>query len=160
MAACEDVECSAHGSCTARLLGGSVHVSKHACVCEPPWGGPRCDLNPCEGDGISCGAHGSCSAVGDKGYQCDCDEGWSGENCDCFCSDPLQCQNPGASDLQLCLRDTTACSPNLYGTYEHNGKTLTSLGAAPDGFIAYYDPDGLNARYDFTGWCVYHNLKP
>ena len=32
VAACEDVECGAHGSCTARLLGGSVHVSKHACM--------------------------------------------------------------------------------------------------------------------------------
>ena len=164
-AACEDVECGAHGSCTARLLGGSVHVSKHACVCEPPWSGPRCDLNPCDGpDAVSCGAHGTCSAVGDTGMQCDCDAGWSGEACDCACSGQGVngqgfCPSAGSSDVQLCQINGGACSPSLYGTLKDNdGEVITSMGKPPVGLRAWFNL-GVEFRPDLNSvnWCIFHN---
>lgn len=80
---CAAARCSSHGICTATYLGGSLPVSREACVCEKGWSGPLCDNNPCEGK--TCSGHGACKALGDTDAVCECDNGFSGENCELTC---------------------------------------------------------------------------
>lgn len=78
---CAKSRCGLHGRCSSRFLGGDMPVTQAACVCEPPWAGPLCDSNPCETQ--DCSGHGTCLGINDgSDYLCDCDEGWTGRDCE------------------------------------------------------------------------------
>lgn len=81
---CNAARCSAHGKCTATYLGKTLPVSNRACVCEDSYSGPLCDLNPC--DGVTCSGNGTCKPVGDSDYYCDCNEGFTGDDCSNTCN--------------------------------------------------------------------------
>ena len=77
-----------HGACAAQYLGGDLAVSLGACVCENPWSGPLCDKNLCALDSPlykSCSGNGVCKPLGDEDTRCECDQGYSGINCENSC---------------------------------------------------------------------------
>ena len=57
-----NLECGPHGVCESG-----------ACVCEPGWRGPRCDVQNCD---PRCSEHGMCS-----NGTCLCTNGWNGKHC-------------------------------------------------------------------------------
>eukprot|EP00961_Rhodomonas_salina_P029645 399281-Rhodomonas_salina.1 len=108
-----------HGVCSATYLGGEVPVSQAACVCEAPWSGPLCDQNPCALSGRACSGHGRCVAVGDIDAACECDVGYSGDNCEdsCFgfCEGnagvyPFGCATDVAGAVKYLCGPTGGCS--------------------------------------------------
>ena len=63
-------------------------MSLGACVCENPWSGPLCDKNLCALDSPlykSCSGNGVCKPLGDEDTRCECDQGYSGINCENSC---------------------------------------------------------------------------
>ena len=85
---CGAARCSSHGACAARFLGGDLPVSQSACICEPPWTGPLCDQNLCAPDSPlhkTCSGKGTCVHSGGNDTRCDCNQGYSGMNCETSC---------------------------------------------------------------------------
>ena len=74
-------------SCVAKFLGSSLPVAVGACVCQPPWTGPNCNLNPCRDANQTCSGHGRCEAIDDgRGWRCGCEIGFSGTQCEATCA--------------------------------------------------------------------------
>ncbi len=84
---CSSARCEEHGTCTAKYLGGDLPVTSVACICHKGWSGPLCQFNPCQDSGKTCSGHGTCVAVSDLDAMCQCDPGYSGENCEKNCDD-------------------------------------------------------------------------
>ena len=85
---CGAARCSGHGACSAQYLGGDLPVSLNACICESPWTGPLCDQNLCASDSLlykSCNGKGTCVHSGDDDTRCECNQGYSGVNCENSC---------------------------------------------------------------------------
>jgi hypothetical protein len=85
---CGAARCSGHGACSAQYLGGDLPVSLNACICESPWTGPLCDQNLCASDSLlykSCSGKGTCVHSGDDDTRCECNQGYSGVNCENSC---------------------------------------------------------------------------
>lgn len=83
---CAAAQCGAHGTCTARFLGGDLPASRLACLCHPPYTGPRCTEDPCASRGETCNGRGTCVGVADSSTRCECDHGYSGPSCELDCS--------------------------------------------------------------------------
>ena len=82
--ACAAARCGPHGYCLSKFLGGHLPATRHACVCEPPWSGPTCELNPCASVAADACGRGRCVANG-GGWACECETGYSGARCDVGC---------------------------------------------------------------------------
>ena len=61
----------------------SQPVDSFECICPPRWTGERCEigLNACA-QRNPCAPNGQCVDTEDGGYQCRCDRGFTGPNCD------------------------------------------------------------------------------
>ena len=130
---CAAARCSDHGLCSATYLGSDLPVSRQACICEDGWSGPLCDINPCAGN--TCSGHGTCEAVGDSDFTCECDAGFSGENCEITCTG--YCSGGGG-------QYPFACATNLPGILKYfcnqsDGCAYSGDASDPDppGFCAY-----------------------
>ena len=70
------------------------------------WSGHLCQFNPCVTLNKTCSGHGTCVANGDLDAICECDAGFSGDNCEQSCDDfcqgsyPYNC-NPNLQDVVL-----------------------------------------------------------
>mmetsp|Transcript_20603 Transcript_20603/g.50593 ORF Transcript_20603/g.50593 Transcript_20603/m.50593 type:complete len:1472 (+) Transcript_20603:229-4644(+) len=126
---CGAVRCGEHGRCTALYLGASGALpvtSDKACICEPGWTGPLCDYNPCTDQGRTCSGHGTCIAIGKFETQCECDPGFSGNDCESSCdgfcpgSFPYGCltDSPGKASLG-CARNGGCWYLNASESYPH-----------------------------------------
>ena len=128
---CSVARCEDHGHCAATYLGGDLPVTSNACICDEGWFGSLCQYNPCETLGLTCG-HGTCVATSDVNAKCECDDGYTGHNCeescDGFCqgSFPYNC----ATYIPGVLK---------YGCFSSGG--------------CNYLYDGQNYPYD--GFCTY-----
>lgn len=130
---CQAARCGEHGHCTARYLGSDLPVtSDKACICEPGWTGPLCDKNPCLEIGRTCSGQGKCVAVGDFDTACECNLGFSGEECEVSCDDTCQGLFP-------------------YGCRsDYDGKV--ALGCHPNGGCYYLNP---GEEYPVDGFCTF-----
>jgi hypothetical protein len=87
---CEAARCGEHGTCAARYLGSSSLLpvtSEQACICDAGWAGHLCTFNPCLEQGKTCFGNGQCLASGIYDAVCECDPGFSGDNCETSCND-------------------------------------------------------------------------
>ena len=85
---CAAARCSGHGACAAQYLGGDLPVSLNACICESPWTGVVCDQNLCRQSSPlykSCNRKGKCTPLGNNATRCECNAGYTGENCEVSC---------------------------------------------------------------------------
>ena len=108
---CSAARCGANGTCTARFLGAGLPVSRRACICEPPFTGPTCELDPCAANGETCSGRGTCVGVGDTSTRCVCERGYSGPSCELDCSAtcagngglyPFGCNDGLAAPVHFC----------------------------------------------------------
>ena len=73
-------------TCAAKYLGSSLPItSNKACICDSGWAGHLCQFNPCSSQGKTCSNHGTCVASGINSATCECETGYSGENCEISC---------------------------------------------------------------------------
>ena len=113
---CGAARCSSHGVCAARFLGGDLPVSAGACVCESPWSGPLCDMNPCAAGTTgfrACSGHGTCAPTPGAGSldglaatHCVCAAGYSGPMCTASCDG--QCAGGGGTFPYGCAETAAA----------------------------------------------------
>jgi len=82
---CASSRCGPNGHCVGRFLGGDLPVlADPACVCDFPWMGPTCEVNPCLG--VSCSNNGYCVPLSETLSYCECLAGYSGTSCQSNCS--------------------------------------------------------------------------
>ena len=86
---CGAARCGEHGSCIATYLGSSsplpVTSPDVACICEDGWSGHLCQYNPCVTLNKTCSGHGTCVVFGDLDAKCECDTGYTGDDCENSC---------------------------------------------------------------------------
>jgi len=130
---CEAARCGEHGTCAAKYLGASSPLpvtSEQACICDNGWSGPLCTFNPCEQE-KTCSGKGKCVASSISTIFCECDLGFSGENCDIDCSDiclgnyPFRCADNRDDVIEYGCNAGGGCS------YSKEGDSL------PNGFCAF-----------------------
>ena len=99
---CGAARCGEHGTCAAKYLGASSPLpvtSEQACICDSGWSGPLCTFNPCLGQGNTCSGNGQCVASDISTAFCECNPGFSGENCAISCNEVCPGHYPfGCSD--------------------------------------------------------------
>ena len=99
---CGAARCGEHGTCAAKYLGASSPLpvtSEQACICDSGWSGPLCTFNPCLGQGKTCSGNGQCVASDISTAFCECNPGFSGENCAISCNEVCPGHYPfGCSD--------------------------------------------------------------
>ena len=130
---CAAARCAANATCTARFLGGDLPVTRRACICEPPYTGPTCELDPCDEAGETCSGRGRCVGVGDVGTRCECGVGYSGAHCEIDCSSA--CTGGGGVY-------PFGCNPAVASAVHFCG---------PSGGCQYAD----SITQGHTGWCAY-----
>ena len=147
--ACDDARCGEHGVCTARFLGGDLPVTRQACICDVPWIGATCALNPCaeamaqNGGRAPCGEHGACVASEESSWRCECVAGYSGDTCETSCdgvcqgSFPYGCNAAVDASLHLCgptggcmYVEQGADTPSDWCVYQSSSSTTGGAGCA------------------------------
>lgn len=130
---CAAARCGDHGTCAAKYLGSSLPVtSDKACICDLGWTGNLCQFNPCLDDNRSCSNHGVCAADGPSKTKCECDNGYSGENCEISCEGVCQGTYP------------FRCSTKIPNT--------VAYGCHPSG-ACHYLSEGYD--YPWSGFCTF-----
>ena len=140
---CEAARCGEHGTCAARYLGSSSLLpvtSEQACICDAGWAGPRCTFNPCLEQGKTCSGNGRCLASGIYDAVCECDSGFSGDNCETSCDHvcpgnyPFGCSENVDGAVKYGCNAGGGCNyPKQGKEYPYNGFcTYKSSGATPD----------------------------
>jgi len=124
-ALCSSSRCGPHGSCSVSYASGAPQVT---CICEANWSGPTCDQNPCLS--VNCSGNGVCQTVGDVGYQCTCNAGYTGMSCEKTCNG--MCPSHGSFNSYGCAWwdmnpiATHYCNAGGGCSYPSLGTTLSS----------------------------------
>lgn len=117
-----DLECQI-GRCEYKTCCEELRYGDGTCECKTPgYFGPLCEKCPGFDDVSVCSGHGTCTAMfANEKYshlECDCVEGWSGTNCECFglekctkCADGYY-----GSDCKPCPGGTGVNQCNGHGT--------------------------------------------
>eukprot|EP00551_Chaetoceros_affinis_P006400 CAMPEP_0203682988 /NCGR_PEP_ID=MMETSP0090-20130426/47288_1 /ASSEMBLY_ACC=CAM_ASM_001088 /TAXON_ID=426623 /ORGANISM="Chaetoceros affinis, Strain CCMP159" /LENGTH=1506 /DNA_ID=CAMNT_0050552109 /DNA_START=94 /DNA_END=4614 /DNA_ORIENTATION=+ len=125
---CDAARCGDHGSCSATYLGSSLPVTgSNACVCEDGWYGHLCQYNPCSTLNKTCSGHGTCIANGALSAVCECDTGYSGENCETSCDGFCQGSYPFSCSSNL--PDVVLYGCNRFGGCSYKKEGEGSLGS-------------------------------
>ena len=126
----DETPCQNGGSCLENLGG-------YSCMCPPTHAGPMCEQeSTC--DVVQCYNGGTCSAIDDGGYECMCNEGFDGVNC----------QLLTISFSQSSFPNTYRAYPSLHlsakGSIEFEFNTIDS-----DGLLLYNTQlqSGVNGDY-------------
>ena len=133
---CAKARCGTGGVCVARWLGGSLAVSRHACACNPPWTGPRCDQDPCAARNVTCSGRGMCVGYDDASWRCECAAGYSGLTCEHDCATVCPGEHP------------FGCNPSVDAPFHF---------CAPNGNCAYVQTEAEAAGrcpYKWTSACA------
>ncbi|XP_057653225.1 teneurin-m isoform X11 [Diorhabda carinulata] len=102
-----DPRCNDHGQC-----------KNGTCLCVTGWNGKHCTIEGCPN---SCSGHGQCRFSSESSWECRCDNGWDGVDCNLLleqncndgrdndkdglvdCEDPECCSNNACKNSQLCV---------------------------------------------------------
>ena len=146
---CAAARCSDNGTCAATYLGASslipVTSPGQACICDDGWSGHLCQYNPCATMNKTCSGQGTCVANGDLDAVCQCDPGYSGEDCETSCEGicqgfwPYGC-NPNLPDVVL-----YGCNQSGGCSYKKEGE-----GALSSGFCVFKEVGSGNQECTCT----------